>query len=88
MINCLHLETNSCYTMISRMKGLFEASKLSGALWQRVGKRRASNYVSGIRILPPIPCGPLSTGLSDFRQSARSGNERECKQTLKNTCQG
>ena len=34
-----------------------------------------------------IPSGSSSTELSDFRQSARSGNERECKQTLKNTCQ-
>ena len=32
-----------------------------------------------------FPCGSPSTELSDFRQSARSGNERECKQTLKNT---
>ena len=32
-----------------------------------------------------FPCGSLSTELSDFRQSARSGNERKCKQTLKNT---
>ena len=35
-----------------------------------------------------FPCGSPSTELSDFRQSARSRNERECKQTLKNTCQG
>ena len=35
-----------------------------------------------------FPCGSPSTELSDFRQSARSGNERECKQTLKNTCRG
>ena len=35
-----------------------------------------------------FPCGSPSTELSDFRQSARSENERECKQTLKNTCQG
>ena len=27
-------------------------------------------------------CGTLSTKLSDFRQSARSGNERECKQKI------
>ena len=33
-------------------------------------------------------CGSPSTELSDFRQSARSGNERDCKQTLNNTCQG
>ena len=32
-----------------------------------------------------FPCGSPSTELSDFRQSARSGNKRECKQTLKNT---
>ena len=34
-----------------------------------------------------FPCGSPSTELSDFHQSARSGNERECKQTLKITCQ-
>ena len=32
-----------------------------------------------------FPCGSPSTELSDFRQSARSGNEHECKQTLTNT---
>ena len=32
-----------------------------------------------------FPCCSPSTELSDFRQSARSGNEHECKQTLKNT---
>ena len=35
-----------------------------------------------------VPCGSASTVLSDFRQSARRGNEREWKQALKNTCQG
>ena len=30
-----------------------------------------------------FPCGSPLTELSDFRQLARSGNERECKQTLK-----
>ena len=35
-----------------------------------------------------FPCGSPPTELSDFRHSARSGNELECKQTLKNTCQG
>ena len=34
-----------------------------------------------------IPCGSPSTVLSDFRQSARGGTERECKQTLKSTCE-
>ena len=32
-----------------------------------------------------FPCGSPLIELSDFGQSARSGNERECKQTLKNT---
>ena len=32
-----------------------------------------------------FPCGSLSTELSDFRQSARSGNKCKCKQTLKST---
>ena len=35
-----------------------------------------------------FPCVSPSTELSDFCQSARSGNECECKQTLKSTCQG
>ena len=30
-----------------------------------------------------FPCSSPSTELSDFRQSARSENERECKQTFK-----
>ena len=30
-----------------------------------------------------FPCGSPSTELLDFRQSAQSGNERKCKQTLK-----
>ena len=34
-----------------------------------------------------FPCGFSSTELSDFCQSGRSGNERECKQTLKGMCQ-
>ena len=34
-----------------------------------------------------FPCGSPSTELSDFRQSAWSGNERECRQTLTNKCQ-
>ena len=34
-----------------------------------------------------FPCGSPSTELPDFHQSARSRNERECKQTLKITCQ-
>ena len=33
-------------------------------------------------------CGSPLTDPSDFRKSAGSWNERECKQTLKNTCQG
>ena len=35
-----------------------------------------------------FPCVSPSTELSDFRQSARSRNERKCKQILKNAWQG
>ena len=35
-----------------------------------------------------FPCGSPSTELSDFCQSARSGNEHECKQTLKTCAKG
>ena len=35
-----------------------------------------------------FPCGSSSTELSDFRQSAWNGNERECKQTLKTRAKG
>ena len=35
-----------------------------------------------------FPCGSPSTELSDFLQSVRSGNERECKQTLKTRVKG
>ena len=56
---------------------------------QLAGKgRRACNCVSGIWIPPPLPCGSQSTELSDFCQSAQSGNKLESKETLKNTCQG
>ena len=34
-----------------------------------------------------FPCGFPSTKLSDFRQSAQSGNKRECKQKLTKMCQ-
>ena len=35
-----------------------------------------------------FPCGSPSTELSDFPQSALSGNERECKQTKKTRAKG
>ena len=35
-----------------------------------------------------FPCGSQSTELSDFHQSAQTGNKCESKQTLKNTSQG
>ena len=34
-----------------------------------------------------FPCRSTTTELSDFCQSAQSGNKHECKQTLKNKCQ-
>ena len=70
----------------------YPVSKLSGALWRRGVKRKDSlqlclwNLNSASN--SPVASRRRSTELSDFRQSARSGNERECKQTSKNTCQG
>ena len=67
------------------------AGKLSGVRWwqHRAGKgRRACYYVSGIWIPLPVPlaCGSPSTELSDFHQSAWSGNKSKCKQIPTNTC--
>ena len=56
----------------------FPASKLSGELWQGGREKELEFHLQS-------PFGSSSTELSDFRQSARSWNERECKQTLKNT---
>ena len=53
------------------------ASKISGALWRRGGKRKESLQLRLWNL--NSSCGSSSTELSDFRQSARSGNERECK---------
>ena len=64
------------------------ASKLSGALWRLGGKRKESlqlclwnlNSTSNCHVVPRR----LSCQIS-ANQSARSRNQRECKQTLKNT---
>ena len=53
------------------------ASKISGALWRRGGKRKESLQLRLWNL--NSTCGSPSTELSYFRQSARSGNERECK---------
>ena len=62
---------------------------LRGALaawWEKEGELATMSLEFEFHL--QFPCCSLSTELSDFRQSARSGNEHECKQTLKNTCQG
>ena len=64
---------------------LYCLQALRGSLGAGREGSRACNYVSGIWIRLQFPCGFLSTKMSDFRQSALSGNEQECKQTLKNT---
>ena len=46
-------------------------------------RRRACNYVSEFEFRLQFPCGCPLTELSDFRQSAQSEKERECKQRLK-----
>ena len=48
-------------------------------LWWQGWKRKEMEFLSYCE----FPCGSLWTGLSDFRQSAQSGKECECKQTLK-----
>ena len=53
------------------------ASKLAGTLWRRGGKRKESLQLRLWNL--NSTCGSPSTELSDFRQSTRSGNERECK---------
>ena len=54
--------------------------------WEKEGELATTSLEFEFHL--QFPCCSLSTELSDFRQSARSGNERECKQRLKNTCQG
>ena len=53
------------------------ASKLARTLWRRGGKRKESLQLRLWNL--NSTCGSPSTELSYFRQSARSGNERECK---------
>ena len=50
--------------------------------------RRACKYVPGIWFHLQIPCWSRSTELSDFRQSAWSGNERECNKHWKTRAKG
>ena len=62
---------------------------LWGALavgWEKEGELATMSLEFEFHV--QFPCGSLSTELLDFCQSAQSGNEHECKQTLKNRCQG
>ena len=62
---------------------------LRGALsagWEEEGELETTS--SELEFHLQFPCGSPSTKLSDFCQSAQSGNELEYKQTLKNACQG
>ena len=55
---------------------------LRGALavgWEKEGKLTTMSQEFEIHL--QFPCSSPLTELSDFRQSAQSGNERECKQT-------
>ena len=59
---------------------------LRGALavgWEKEGELATTSL--GIEFCLQLPYSFPSTELSDLRQSARIGNEPECKQTLKNT---
>ena len=57
-----------------------------GAGWEKKGELATTSLEFEFYL--QFACGSPLTELSDFRKSARSGNERNCKQTLKNTCQG
>ena len=50
--------------------------------WEKEGEL-ATMYLE-FELCPQFLCGFPSTELSDFRKSARSENEYECKLTLKN----
>ena len=58
----------------------YPASKLSGALWWRGGKRKVSLQIRLWNLNFHLQCtgGSPSTELSGFIQSARRGNAREC----------
>ena len=59
------------------------------AVWLWGGKRKENLQLRlwNLNSTSNSPVAPVDRAVR-FRQSARSGNERECKQTLKNTCQG
>ena len=68
------------------MPGQGASGLRASSLWRSDGGagkgRRASNYISlEFGFHPQLSCGSPSTELSDFRQSALSGNECECEQT-------
>ena len=54
--------------------------------WEKEGELAATSLEFEFHL--QFPCGSPSTELSDFCQSARIGNERECKQTLKTRPKG
>ena len=57
--------------------GTSKFPKRSGGGWEREGELATTSLEFEFRL--QFPCGSPSTELSDFRQSARSGNEREQK---------
>ena len=68
----------------NKKKPLFSSLRVSspGALAagrKKGGELKTTSLEFEFRL--QFPCGSPSTELPDFRQSARSGNERECKQT-------
>ena len=80
MVQCLQHQETTTGSLRASFPGLSGGGE--------VKERRACNYALGLEFHLQFPCGSSSTELLDFRQSAQSGNERKCKQILKNTCQG
>ena len=70
-------------------KGLTCEEALQG-VWERGWEKEGELATTSVEFEFHLqfPCGSPSTELSDFPQSALSGNERECKQTKKTRAKG
>ena len=79
----LHVSNKACILFLACKQAL-QGALVAG--WEKEGELATTSLEFEFHL--QFPCGSPSTKMSDFRQSARRRNERECKQTLKNTCQG
>ena len=57
------------------------------AWWEKEGELATTGHLWNLiiciqKVNAKFPCGSPSTELSDFKQSVRSGNKRECKTNI------